>query len=65
MLQDIFFLILSALFAFGFSILMATFVLIYKTPNIVTASVKASDILSREGYDTPPRTRRRKELAYV
>ena len=65
MLQDTFFLILSAMFAFGFSTLVGMFVLLHNSSQLATASVKASDILSREGYDTPPRTRRRKELAYV
>lgn len=67
MLKVTFFLILAlfAMFAFGFIAIMAMFDLIYKAPELTRNSVRAVDILAREGYDIPPRTRRRKELAYV
>lgn len=67
MLKVTFFLILAlfAMFAIGFIAIMATFDLIYKAPELTRKSVRAVDILAREGYDIPPRTRRRKELAHV
>lgn len=58
-------LFLSAMFAIGFVAIMAMFDLVVKSPELTRTPVKAADILAREGYDIPPRTRRRKDLAYV
>lgn len=56
-------LFLSALFVIGFLAIMAMFDLLVKSQGVTRTSVKAVDILAREGYDMPPRTRRRKDLA--
>ena len=62
-------LFLSALFAIGFLAIMGMFSLVYKSQGLAHTPVKAADILAREGYTAPPRTRRRKvlarDLAYV
>ena len=58
-------LFLSALFAIGFLAIMGMFALVYKSQEFAYTPVKAADILAREGYTAPPRTRRRKDLAYV
>lgn len=58
-------LFLSALFAIGFLAIMGMFALVYKSQEFAYTPVKAADILAREGYTAPPRTRRRKDLAHV
>lgn len=65
MLKFTFFLLLalSAMFAIGFFAVMGVIVLLAKSSESTRTSVKAVDILAREGYDMPPRTRRRKDLA--
>lgn len=60
-----FLLALSVMFAIGFIAIMAMFDLVVKSPEFTRTPVKAADILAREGYDIPPRTRRRKDLARV
>lgn len=65
MLKAIFFLLLalSAMFAIGFFAIMGVLDLLAKSSESTRTSVKAADILAREGYNIPPRTRRRKDLA--
>lgn len=58
-------LILSALFVVGLFALMGMLILLFMSPETTHTSVKATDILAREGYTDPPRIRRRKELAHV
>lgn len=58
-------LILSALFVVGLFALMGMLILLFTSPKSAHTSVKATDILAREGYADPPRIRRRKELAHV
>lgn len=69
MLKVTFFFILAlfAMFAIGFLAIMAMFDLVYKSPELTRTrnTVKAVDILAREGYVGPPRTRRRRDLAHV
>lgn len=67
MLKITFFIILalSAVFVLGLFAIACMFVLLYKSSEITYTPVKASDILAREGYTAPPRTRRRKELVYA
>ena len=67
MLKFTFFFLLAlfAMFAIGFIAILAMFDLIYKAPELTRNSVRAVDILAREGYNAPPRTRRRKDLAHV
>lgn len=58
-------LILSALFVVGLLALMGMLILLFTSPKPTHTSVKATDILAREGYTDPPRIRRRLELAHV
>lgn len=57
--------ILSALFVVGLFALMGMLILLFTSPEPTHTSVKATDILAREGYTGPPRIRRRKDLTHV
>lgn len=57
--------ILSALFVVGLLALVGMLILLFTSPEPTRTSVKATDILAREGYTDPPRIRRRKDLTRV
>lgn len=65
MFFDTLYTVLSVLFAFGLFMTVRMIVLYFEPQKLRPAVIKVSDILTREGYDTPPRTRRSKELAHV